>query len=51
MVMASGFIQIKQLMKDIGLVQKKMAKEQRLGLTDTFIKVNLRIVSGVDKVL
>ena len=51
MAMASGFIQIKQLMKDIGLAQKNMVKVQKLGLMAIFIKVNLRTVNGVDKEL
>ena len=36
-------------MKGIGLVQKNMVKELKLGPMDIFIKVNLKIVSGVDK--
>ena len=51
MVMGYGFTQIKQLTKVIGLVQKNMAKVQRLGLTDIYIKANLRTVCGVVKVL
>ena len=51
MVTGYGSIQIKQLTKDIGLVQKNMAKEQKLGLTDIYIKANLRIVCGVAKAL
>ena len=47
MVMANGFIQIKQLMKDNGLEQKNMGKELKLGQTVIFIKVNLKIVFGV----
>ena len=49
MVLASGFIQITQLMKGIGLVHKNMVKELKLGPMGIFIKVNLNIVSGVDK--
>jgi len=51
MVLVNGPIQIKQLMKDIGLVQKNMVKEQKLGLMDIFIKANLKTVSGVGKAL
>ena len=51
MVMESGFTQIKQLMKVSGLTQRNMVKEQKLGLMDIFIKVILKIVSGVDKAL
>ena len=47
MVMANGFIQIKQLMKDNGLEQKNMGKELKLGQTVISIKVNLKIVFGV----
>jgi len=46
MVMANGFIPIKQLMKVNGLQQKNKVKELRHGLMDTFIKVNLKIVNG-----
>ena len=49
MVMVNGFIPIKQLMKVNGLQQKKKVKELRHGLMDIFIKVNLKIVNGVDK--
>ena len=49
MVMESGFTQIKQHMKVNGLIQKNMAKEQKHGLMDIFIRANLRIASGVDK--
>ena len=48
MVMANGFIPIKQLMKVNGLQQKNKVKELRHGLMDTFIKVNLKIVNGVE---
>ena len=51
MVMENGYTQIKQLMKDIGLVQKNMVKEQKLGLMGIFIKENLIIVFGADKAL
>ena len=51
MVMANGFIQIKQLMKDNGLQQKNMGKELKLGLMDIFIRANLKIASGVGKAL
>ena len=51
MVTVNGFTQIKQLMKVSGLTQKNMVKVQKLGLMDIFIKENLRIVSGVGKVL
>ena len=47
MVMENGFIQIKQPMKVNGLEQKNMVKELKLGQMDIFIKVNLKIVSGV----
>ena len=49
MVLVNGFIQTKQLMKENGLQQKNRVKEQRLGLMDISIKVNLKIVCGVDK--
>ena len=49
MVMVNGFIPIKQLMKVNGLQQKNKVKELRHGLMDTFIKVNLKIVNGVDR--
>ena len=49
MVMANGFIPIKQLMKVNGLQQKNKVKELRHGLMDTFTKVNLKIVNGVDR--
>ena len=49
MVLVNGFIPIRQLMKVNGLQQKKKVKELRHGLMDTFTKVNLKIVSGVDK--
>jgi len=49
MVLVNGPIQIKQLRKGIGLEQKKMDKELKFGQMDIFIKVNLKIVSGVDK--
>ena len=48
MVMANGFIPIKQLMKVNGLQRKNKVKELRHGLMDTFIKVNLKIVNGVE---
>ena len=51
MVMVNGFTQIKQLMKVNGLIQKNMVKEQKLGLMDIFIKVNLKTASGVGKEL
>ena len=51
MVMVNGYIQLKQLMKDIGLVQKNMAKEQKPGLMDIYTKVNSRIVFGAAKAL
>ena len=41
----------KKLMKVNGLIQKKMVKEKKLGLMDIFTKANLRIASGVGKVL
>ena len=47
MVMANGFIQIKQLIKVSGLEQKNMDKALKLGQMDIFIKVNLKIVCGV----
>ena len=47
MVLVNGPIQTKQPMKVIGLEQKKMVKELKRGLMDIFIKVNLKIVSGV----
>ena len=47
MVLVSGSTQIKLLMKESGLVQKKMAKELKLGPMDTYTKVNLKIVCGV----
>ena len=47
MVMVSGYIQIKQLMKVSGLVQKNMVKELKLGQMDISIKVNLKTVFGV----
>ena len=46
MVMVSGFIQIKQLMKVNGLEQKSMDKELKLGQMDISIKANLKIASG-----
>ena len=49
MVLVNGLIQTKQLMKENGLEQKKMVKELRLGPMDMFMKVNLKIASGVDK--
>jgi len=49
MVLVNGLIQTKQLMKGIGLVHKNMVKELKFGQMDIFIKVNLKIVSGVDK--
>ena len=49
MVLVNGLIQTKQLMKGIGLEHKNMDKELKLGQMDIFIKVNLKIVSGVDK--
>ena len=49
MVLVNGLIQTKQLTKGIGLAQKKMDKELKFGPMDIFIKVNLKIVSGVDK--
>jgi hypothetical protein len=49
MVLVNGFIPIRQLMKANGLQQKKKVKELRHGLMDIFIKVNLKIVNGVDK--
>ena len=49
MVLVNGFIRIRQLMKVNGLQQKKKARELRHGLTDTFTKVNLKIVNGVEK--
>ena len=48
MVLVSGFTQTKLLMKENGLVQKKMAKELKLGPMDTSIKENLKIVNGVE---
>jgi len=51
MVLASGLIQTKQLMKGIGLVHKNMDKELKFGPMDIFIKVNLKIVSGAVKAL
>ena len=48
MVMVNGFIPIKQLMKVNGLQQKNKVKELRHGLMDIFIKVNLKIVNGVE---
>ena len=47
MVMVSGYIQIKQLIKVNGLIQKNMVKELKLGQMDISIKVNLKIVLGV----
>ena len=44
MVMVSGYIQIKQLMKVSGLEQKNMVKELKPGQMDISIKVNLKIV-------
>ena len=49
MVLVNGPIQIKQLMKENGLEQKKMVKELKFGPMDMFMKVNLKIASGVDK--
>ena len=49
MVLVNGPIQIKQPMKGIGLVQKKMVKELKFGQMDIFIKVNLKIASGAVK--
>ena len=49
MVLVNGLIQTKQLMKGIGLVQKKMVKELKFGPMDIFIKENLKIVSGAGK--
>jgi hypothetical protein len=49
MDLVNGPIQTKQHMKGIGLIQKKMVKEKKLGLMDIFTKVNLKIVSGVVK--
>ena len=48
MVMVNGFIQIKLLMKESGLVLKKMVKESKLGQMVIFIKENLKIVNGVE---
>ena len=48
MDLANGFIQIKPLTKENGQEQKKMVRELKLGLMATFIKVNLKIVSGVE---
>ena len=36
-------------MKENGLEQKKMVKELKFGPMDMFMKVNLKIASGVDK--
>ena len=47
MVMVSGYIQIKQLMKVSELEQKNMVKELKHGQMDISIKVNLKIVCGV----
>ena len=49
MVLVNGPIQTKQLKKGIGLKQKNMAKELKLGLMDIFIEVNSKIASGADK--
>ena len=46
-VMVNGFTLTKQLMKENGLAQKNMVKEQKHGLMDIFIKVNLKTVYGV----
>ena len=48
MVLVNGLIPIRQLMKVSGLQQKKKVKELRHGLMDIFIKVNLKIVNGVE---
>ena len=48
MVLVSGSTQIKLLMKENGLVQKKMAKELKPGPMDIYTKVNLKIASGVE---
>ena len=50
MVLVNGLTLTKQLMKEIGLAHKSKDKESRLGLMDIFIKVNLKIVCGVEKV-
>ena len=47
--LASGLIQTKLPMKEIGQVHKNMDKESKLGQMDTFIRVNLTKVTGVDK--
>ena len=49
MVLANGLIRIKLPMRGIGLAHRNMDKELKLGLMDTFIRVNLKRVSGVDK--
>ena len=48
MVLACGFPQMAQHMKENGLEQKKMDKVSKLGLMDIFTMVDLKIVSGVD---
>ena len=49
MVMVNGPKQTKRPMKGIGLEQKNMGKELKLGPMGTFTKENLKIVSGVVK--
>ena len=49
MVLVNGLIPTKQPMKVTGLAHRNMDKELKLGLMDTFTKVNLKRVSGVEK--
>ncbi len=51
MVLAYGFLQMEQHMKENGLEQKKMVKESKFGPMDMFTKVDLKTASGVDKAL
>ena len=49
MALVSGLIPTRPPMKGIGQAHKNMDKELKLGQMDTFTKVNLTKVTGVDK--
>ena len=50
MGLVNGLTLTRQHTKVMGLAHKSKDKELRLGLMDIFIKVNLKIVFGVEKV-
>ena len=49
MALENGLILTRPPMKGIGQVHKNTDKELKLGQMDTFTKVNLTKVTGVDK--